>query len=347
MVNESAPSPEQEALPFAGAHAAGESPTVSVIIPCYNAARWIRDALNSVVSQRDVTLEVVVVDDGSTDKSAALIQNEYPWVHLIRTENRGASSARNLALNHVSGRFVQFLDADDTLPLGKLALQVSLLEHTGADIAYCDWQHLTLQPDGTWVAGPVISRYLSDEPELDLCGQWMWPVHAYLFRRSFLDQRRIRFNLQLPVIQDGRFTQDCAYAGAEFVHCGELVAQYRMHSTGQNSRRSTELYLRDRLTNASEIESRWRSDASLWGIRLDVVLAMYGGVARVSYPEFPRLFNEACMRFQKLRPDYVPNGPWRFRLIVQLLGYRRAEWVAGWHRRISRGLIGAAMRRSL
>jgi glycosyltransferase involved in cell wall biosynthesis len=106
-----------------------EKPLVDVIVPVYNGARFLREALESVIAQDYRPLRLIVVDDGSEDESAG-IAAALPFVELIRQENRGPGAARNSGLAAARGTFVAFLDADDLLPPTKLTLQVNhLLEH--------------------------------------------------------------------------------------------------------------------------------------------------------------------------------------------------------------------------
>src|SRR5690349_4839929 len=116
------------------------TPVVSVIIPCFNGGEWIREALRSVADQDLKGVEVVVVDDGSTDDSAGIVQREFGYVTLERTSNLGASHARNLGTQKARGSFIQYLDADDMLAPSKLRAQISALEATGADVAYGGWE---------------------------------------------------------------------------------------------------------------------------------------------------------------------------------------------------------------
>jgi glycosyltransferase involved in cell wall biosynthesis len=88
--------------------------TISVVIPCYNAGRYIGEALASVFAQSRLPAEVIVVDDGSTDDSVEqVLKAGGNRVRLIRTENRGPSRARNIGLDHATGDLIAFLDADD------------------------------------------------------------------------------------------------------------------------------------------------------------------------------------------------------------------------------------------
>jgi glycosyltransferase involved in cell wall biosynthesis len=87
--------------------------TISAVIPCYNSAATIRDALRSVEAQTVKADEVVVVDDGSTDDSAGIVEREFPQCRLIRQANAGPAAARNRGVSEAMGDWIAFLDSDD------------------------------------------------------------------------------------------------------------------------------------------------------------------------------------------------------------------------------------------
>src|SRR5215204_5307150 len=95
------------------------APLVSVIIPCYNQAHFLGEAIESVLAQSYPHFEIIVVDDGSTDNTFE-VASHYSKVRLIRQENRGVSRARNAGLRESEGSYVVFLDADDRLLPGAL-----------------------------------------------------------------------------------------------------------------------------------------------------------------------------------------------------------------------------------
>ena len=112
---------------------------VSVIVPVFNRVGVIGRALSSVLAQTFKDYEIIVVDDGSTDGSADVVQNlGNSKVRLIRCpENRGAAAARNVGVAAASGRYFAFLDSDDTWEPEKLALQVRALEHATTGFLAC------------------------------------------------------------------------------------------------------------------------------------------------------------------------------------------------------------------
>jgi glycosyltransferase involved in cell wall biosynthesis len=129
---------------------------VSVIVPACNAERYVLDALRSALAQNHEPLEIILVDDGSTDGTAALVEREMPEVEIIRQANAGVAAARNTGLRRATGDFICLLDADDGWFPGKLAAQLSYLEQH-ADVgavshAWLDWRP---DPDGNY---PPLAR---------------------------------------------------------------------------------------------------------------------------------------------------------------------------------------------
>lgn len=113
---------------------------VSVVVPCYNAERYIGATLDAVLAQTGAELEVIVVDDGSRDGSAALVERAYPQVKLIRRANAGVAAARNTGIDAATGDWVAFCDADDIWLPGKLAAQFAAMQAVpGCRMSYTAW----------------------------------------------------------------------------------------------------------------------------------------------------------------------------------------------------------------
>lgn len=131
-------------------------PRVSVIIPAYNAERWLPATLDSVCSQSLLEIEILVVDDGSTDRTveiAAAFAARDPRVRIIYQENAGVGAARNRAIAEAAGEYIAPLDADDLWYPEKLAHQVACMDAGGQEMgfAYC-WSE-KIDPDGQVVTG--------------------------------------------------------------------------------------------------------------------------------------------------------------------------------------------------
>jgi len=127
---------------------------ISVVIPCYNSADTIAATIESVLSQ-EVETEIIVVNDGSTDGSADVLERLRPAIQVITTPNRGASAARNAGTELATGEFIQYIDSDDLLAPQTLAARVDSIERTKTDLAHTGWQKFTIDASGTAIPGEI------------------------------------------------------------------------------------------------------------------------------------------------------------------------------------------------
>lgn len=115
-------------------------PHVSVVIPCFNTERYIAATLRAVRAQAGVELEIIVVDDGSTDGSASLVERDFPEVRLLRKPNGGVAAARNAGIEAATGDWVAFCDADDIWLPAKLTAQLQAMQDApGCRMSYTAW----------------------------------------------------------------------------------------------------------------------------------------------------------------------------------------------------------------
>jgi glycosyltransferase involved in cell wall biosynthesis len=122
------------------AEANSGKPLVSVVIPCYNHARFLSEAIESVLRQEYRPLEIVVIDDGSTDHTAQ-VAARYPSVRYRYQPNAGLAAARNTGISESRGSYVLFLDADDLLCAGALGSAVDvILQNPGCGFVYGDFR---------------------------------------------------------------------------------------------------------------------------------------------------------------------------------------------------------------
>lgn len=110
--------------------------SISVIVPCYNNAKYVAEALASVLTQSVPTGEIILVDDGSTDGSADVAAGVSPHIHIIQQPNGGIGSARNTGLAKATGDFIAFLDADDIWPERSLESRLTCLQDGGFDCVF-------------------------------------------------------------------------------------------------------------------------------------------------------------------------------------------------------------------
>lgn len=123
------------------------APLVSVVIPAYNAAAFLRQTLDSVLTQTYHYLEVIVVDDGSTDDTARILDEYRGRLRVLQQRNAGQAAARNHGAQRAGGDLLAFLDSDDLWDREKIARQVEMLiRFPGAAATYCD--HRTIDANG-------------------------------------------------------------------------------------------------------------------------------------------------------------------------------------------------------
>lgn len=165
------------------------APAVSVVISAYNAAWCVRKAIGSVLTQTFSDFELLVVDDGSTDDTAAVLSSYGGALRVIRQRNGGLSSARNAGIRESRGEFVAFLDADDWWLPGKLARQVDLLR-TQPAVGFVSTAARVEDPDGrtlnlwacTKCAGPFLERLFGANGDVAGSGS------AVMARRRLFDE---------------------------------------------------------------------------------------------------------------------------------------------------------------
>lgn len=159
---------------------------VSVIIPCYNVARYLQRCLEHVFAQRYKDIEVIAVNDGSTDDSLAVLRaleprSPFPF-RVIDQPNQGAPAARNAGLALASGTYIQFLDADDVVLPDKIATQVKVATEQGMPDLIIGSSR-TLAPDGTFLYETLV-RNDQHDPWLDLMANHLNVTSTLLWARS-------------------------------------------------------------------------------------------------------------------------------------------------------------------
>lgn len=199
-------------------------PLVSIIIPCYNAARYVGEAIDSALGQTYPRKEVIVIDDGSTDGSLGVIESYGERIRWESGPNRGACAARNRGLSLARGELVQFLDADDLLHSEKLSRQVPLIRPEGGQISFCDWESERL--DGG--EGQLYCSSLTHNDSVILAVSRIISTPAPLYPRHLLEAVG-GWNEQLPCAQDFDLNLRLACGGAEFRRVAEVLVTVRRH----------------------------------------------------------------------------------------------------------------------
>lgn len=224
-----------------------ENVRVSVIMPIYNAYDYLRPALDSVIDQTFRDIEIICVDDGSTDHSLEIIK-EYrdrdSRVRIITENNAGPSIARNRGLSRARGEYVIFLDADDFYEPTLIERLYEIAEKDGLDIAFCGYDIYNsrtarfepgVKSDNADIfeGGRVVSR--REYPDKILSSVPGYVCHK-MFSHTFLTEKNLTFNKDIRVFEDMHFVV-CAMAMADRVgSVRDCLVHHRIYSAQTKSR---------------------------------------------------------------------------------------------------------------
>jgi glycosyltransferase involved in cell wall biosynthesis len=317
---------------------------IPIVIPCFNAAATVGSTIESALRQSDVNLDILIIDDGSTDASLAIARSFEPRVRVLTGPNQGVSAARNRGIAETASEWIVFLDADDLLVPGTLSRRLETAEATGADVVVCDWQEFFDRGDRT-VDGAVKSvdlRALEASVGTGFATDLWATTAALLYRRSLVEKIG-GFREDLPVIQDARYLSDAAYHGARFAHSPHLGARYRISPQGL-SRRDPAQFWRDVLLNGRQIHALWQAHSVLTSERMTELADMYNGAAQGLFRAGDPAFRDAVAA---LRAASLPVSS-RNRLAELLLdvaGHRHAARIAECWRK-SRRIVSRTFRPS-
>ena len=203
-------------------------PRVSIILPTYNRANFLKRSIESALSQTFQDFELVIIDDGSTDSTYEIFQNfNDSRIDLITTEHKGVSAARNLGLLEASGEFVTFLDSDDRFFPQKIELQLQEFfktQHIG--LVACGWREVTIQDHVKREARPWLNV-----PNLDL-ESWLLgcPVGTgvMMVKKELIDSIG-GFDTNLFAHDDWDLGLRLSYYGCEMIWCRESLVESLIH----------------------------------------------------------------------------------------------------------------------
>jgi len=211
-----------------------DQPTVSVIMPCLNSEWHIQTAISSVLAQTFNDFELIVVDNGSTDRTPEILGavND-PRLRVFNLPERGVSRARNLGLLKARGSFIAFLDSDDTWNAHFLEkMHAVLTSDDKAVLAYCGWQNSGLPgPRGEPFVPP---DYENPDKAAALLEGCRWPIHACLTRRSAITEAG-GFNPRLTIGEDYLLWMEVSAIGP-IILVPEVLASYHHHDGVQATR---------------------------------------------------------------------------------------------------------------
>ncbi len=325
---------------------------VTTIIPVYNRAIFFVEAVRSALAQTYRPIEIILVDDGSTDSTPALMAelcSAHPAeITCIRIENQGPGGAREAGRLVARGQYIQYLDSDDRLLPNKFQIQVQALqEHSECGIAY--GRTRLIDAGGNVLKSPYKRSGIEQQqlfPHL-LVDRW-WNTHTPLYRRTLCD--RLGQWTTMRMGEDWEYDARAAGLKTRLVYCDADVSEHRQHDEGRLTGKSslTDANLRD---TADLIVSLWKN-ARKAGVPLECPEMQHFSrwsfsIARQLALRCERLQAESCFQVAK---QSVARGARRLayrgtEILRRTLGWRKTAVVLENGYRLHRTIRGAGMKR--
>ena len=323
-------------------------PLVSILIPAYNAEQWISETLESALAQTWQHKEVIVINDGSTDNTLTVAKKyELSSVKVINQENRGASAARNRALQEAQGELIQYLDADDLLAPDKIERQIQVLEEGNSEwVIAGKWSKFKISTSkALFIPQPL----WCDMPSVDwlVCawqGNWMMHPAAWLINHKIAEKVG-PWNEALSYDDDGEYFCRVVLASEGVKFCNQARTYYRTGiatslscSKSRASRESAlhSIELKMNYLLAREDSQRTRSACA----------AKFQCFIYEVYPFVPDLAQKAEAKVQFLGgSDVKPYGYGPlFQPLCKVVGWKRAKKIEQLLYQYARGLRDVILR---
>jgi glycosyltransferase involved in cell wall biosynthesis len=304
---------------------------VSVIIPCYNAERWIREAIDSCRNQTHKNLEIIVIDDGSSDGTLDILKSYGSTIKLESRPRLGGNNARNRGFALSNGEYIQYLDADDYLLPEKIAKQLTFLSQTGADVVYGDWKHRFHRTNGeSWLGEIVRSGKQSDILAALLSGWWV-AMLALLFRRTVVEKVG-GWDESLKAAQDTDFFISVARVTTNVIYqpgCDSIYRRPNDITVSTDRQRKLENLQRvfDKAVAALISQNRLMTQYRR------AVARSYFALARNCYDLDRDHYHDLMIKVLTFDPGFKPTESRLYNMTQRLLGYQLAEAFASAKRR--------------
>ena len=244
---------------------------VSIVIPCFNSESFIRDCIYSVLSQTYNEIEVIVVDDGSTDSTLKILEEFSKSITILKQENHGAASARNRGIEQSRGRFVALLDSDDIWKPDKLEKQMNIMVNGNFDLVYCGGESMGQSgPPRRYVpsfSGNCYQHFVENPTKAIV----ILGCSSALFRKSILDRSGYFDEDFTGAAEDWDFFRRYSRHG-QFGFSEEILIKYRFHFNSISNRNLSDFCL----GNFRAIKRMFDEDRTITTTRRVFILMKFG-----------------------------------------------------------------------
>ena len=306
-----------------------KQPKVSVITPVFNGEKYLSECIESVLNQSLGSVEIIVVDDGSTDGSWDVVTSFDDKVKPIHQENKGGCAARNHRATLSTGNYLMFLDADDLIAPDALEHLVGAFEGR-VGIAACPWRRLKLQAS-EWVKFPSGLPVKPPEGDffLDWLSGWYIPPCAILWSRETYDKTG-GWDESLVANQDGVLIPRALLDGSQLHFATKGEAYYRHHGTARVSvsgNIGSVRAFKSRVRVLEKVVIRLEELGVLGRYRIAIGQA-YHKLARNNFRTDVVIARVCQKRSKEFAGSKAVVGTWSHRMLCALFGLERKEYVA-------------------
>jgi glycosyltransferase involved in cell wall biosynthesis len=211
----------------------GAAPLVSVIMPAYNAEKYIQEAIDSILNQSHSNLELLIFDDGSSDSTGKIIDgySDKRIKKIVADKNSGVVAARNHCIDLAQGKYIALMDADDIASHDRFKKQLAFLEADGCDV--CGSEHWNLN-QLTGVLRPSKDRH-TDADLRALLAVYCTMCNSTVMARVEL-MKRYKYDATIPAAEDYYLWVQLASAGYRFANLAERLVTYRQYPEQSSSK---------------------------------------------------------------------------------------------------------------
>lgn len=304
-------------------------PKVSILIPCYNAEQWIAQAIQSALDQTYPNKEVIVIDDGSSDRSLEVIKSYGNQIYWESQLNQGGNTTRNRLLELSTGEWLQYLDADDYLKPDKIEKQVQFLEqHPQVDVIYSPT--IYKYHDGNDSRQEIVPIPKPHDPWI-LLARWFLPqTGSPLWRQqALLDAGG--WKTDQPCCQEHELYLRLLMAGKHFEYYPCAGSVYRQWSESTLCRKNQLETNRRRLEVVDRLEQFLEATGKLSKPRQDAINQARLECARMIWLSNRVWARELVEQIHHRNPYFIPAGdaaPLLYKMTYRAFGFSSAENIA-------------------
>ncbi|RZK12489.1 MAG: glycosyltransferase family 2 protein [Flavobacterium sp.] len=311
-----------------------DRPLVSIIIPLYNAAKYVGDAIKSITSQTYKALEIVVVNDGSTDNGPSIVEKMAETdsrIKLLHQENKGQCAASNAGYKISTGTYVKFFDADDILSPETIYQQVEVLQNSDEfSVSYIDYIRFyddDLSTIDRYKLPKLINYDCTPAEYITFHGSpQMYQCSIWLFHRAIFDKSGL-WDERLSLINDTEFFPRILKYVSRLYYAANCKLYYRTNfRSGSLSQTVTEKSMRSAILSVDLMAKHTRSFISSELMERIIALS-YVEILEMSYPSQPKwtkIIEGRLKQFNKSQYTLTSSGK-LYNLVSKIAGWKTAK----------------------